>query len=400
MARTGLGRDFWIFWSGETISNLGSSITQFAIPLLVYKLTGSALFLGIGFAAAIVPNLLFGLLIGALVDRVDRKRLMIATDLLRAVVVISIPLAAGGGLLSVGWLYVAVFLTSTLSIFFDGAEFAAVPSLVGDRDIIEANGRIQASYAAASVIGPLAAGALLVLVPVEWLLLADALSFVVSAVALAFVARSFNRQAPAGEPTSIWADVMEGLRYVLRDPVLRSISLMMAIINVVSVTTYAQIVLFAKERYAASDAEVGLLYASGGVGVVVCSLLAGPLRRRWRFRTVALGALMLDGLLLAGLPLAPTLLFALPLWAFAIGAGNLFNINTGSLRQSLVPDRLLGRVISVARVLAWSAQPVGAVVGGIVVERSGNISLVYAVLGLLVFLVAFAFRIASPLGRA
>src|SRR5215213_2832912 len=126
--------DFWKFWVGQTISNLGSSFTDFALPLLIFKLTGSALNLAISSATTFLPYLLFGLVIGAWVDRVDRKRLMIVTDLLRALLLASIPLLAALDMLSVWWIYIAGFLISTLTIGFNSAEFAAIPSLVARGD--------------------------------------------------------------------------------------------------------------------------------------------------------------------------------------------------------------------------------------------------------------------------
>jgi len=166
--------DFWKFWTGETISNFGSSITQFALPLLLFKLTGSAVSLGLGFAMFGLPHLLFGLLIGAWADRLDRRRLMIVVDLLSAAVLVSVPLAAVAGLLSVWWIYAAIFAASTLGIFFQAAQFAAIPSLVERDKLVAANGQIQASFSAATVLGPLAAGALLTFIPLEDLLYVDA----------------------------------------------------------------------------------------------------------------------------------------------------------------------------------------------------------------------------------
>ena len=129
-----LTADFWKFWAGQTISNLGSSITLFALPLLVFKLTGSALDLGISTATTFLPYLLFGLIIGAWVDRVDRKRLMIATDIARGLVLASIPLLDAFGVLTILWIYAVGFVSTTLTIGFDSAEFAAIPSLVSRSD--------------------------------------------------------------------------------------------------------------------------------------------------------------------------------------------------------------------------------------------------------------------------
>ncbi|HVR88551.1 MAG TPA: MFS transporter [Candidatus Limnocylindria bacterium] len=391
--------DFRKFWFGETVSAFGTSFTQFAIPLLVFKLTGSAIYLAASAALFTIPHLLFGLLIGAWTDRTDRRRLMIATDLVSVAAVGSLPLAAAAGVLSVWWVLAVVLASSTLSIFFEAAQFGAIPSLVEEADLVTANGRIQASFAAASVLGPITAGVLLVVLPVQDLLVIDAATFLVSATTLGLIRRPFN--APLERPrTSIQQDVVEGLRYVLRHPVLRNISAMMALVNLVSVTAFAQLVLLAKQRYAATDAQIGLLFAAGGVGVFLCSLAAGPLRRRWSFGNVALGALMVSGLATVGLAFAPSFALAVALWGLSAGLGTLFNVNTGSLRQAIVPNHMLGRIITIAMVLAWSANPLGAMAGGIALDRTGDVQLVYAVVGCLMFVIPLYFRLFSPLGTA
>jgi MFS family permease len=396
-----LSGDFWKFWAGQTVSNLGSSFTFFALPLLVFKLTGSAVNLAATTAAYFLPYLLFGLVIGAWVDRVDRKRLMIATDIARAAVIASVPTLAAVDALSVWWIYAASFLTATLTIAFDSGEFAAIPSLVDRDDLVTANGRIQASYQGATVVGPILAGALLAGgLPVEDVLVADAASFLVSAAALATIGRSFNAPPDeAREATTLLRDVVEGLRYVLGNPVLRNISLMMALINFVGSTAWAQLVLFSKERLDASDPQVAALYSAGSVGVVCLSLAAGPIRRRLSFSTAALGALMLDGLLTTVLAGITSYWAALPLWAAIMGFGLFFNINTTSLRQSITPDHMLGRVVSIAGVLAWSAIPLGTLVGGWAIEATDNVALIYAVIGTVIFLIAFGFRF-TALGHA
>lgn len=391
--------DFWKFWSGETISSFGSSITVFALPLVVFNLTGSSVALGVTFAMFGLPHLFFGLLIGAWVDRVDRKRLMIIVDLLSATVVAALPFASAAGVLSIWWIYATAFTLATLGIFFQAAQFAAIPSLVARDQLVTANGRIQASFSAATVIGPLVAGALLAFIPIDALLYIDAATFVVSALALSLVVRPFNVAGERGRAT-LGEDVMEGLRYVLRHPVLRSISVMMALINFVGVTVFAQLVLFAKQRFGVSDSELGLLFAAHGAGVVLMSLVAGPLRSRWSFGNVALGALMLNGLATVALAFAPNYPLAVALSGLAAGLAILFNINTGSLRQAIVPSHMLGRIITIAMVLAWSANPLGATLGGVVVDRLGDAQIVYATIGATVFGIALYFRLFSPLGQA
>jgi MFS family permease len=175
---------------------------------------------------------------------------------------------------------------------------------------------------------------------------------------------------------------------------------MMALINFIGATTAAQLVLFAKERFAAGEGRVSLLFSAGGVGAIVLSLAAGPLRRRLPFAPVALGALLLSGALTVALAFTPFYWEALALQGVIVGLGTLFNINTGSLRQQIVPNHLLGRVISVAGVLAFAAIPLGTLAGGWAIERTGNVQLVYAVIGGLVGLLAVGFWRFSPLGHA
>jgi MFS family permease len=193
--------------------------------------------------------------------------------------------------------------------------------------------------------------------------------------------------------------VVEGLRYVLSHPVLRNIWLMMAMFNFVGATTIAQLVLFAKERLDASDSQVGLLFSAASAGVVVLSLLAGPIRRRLSFSVAALGALMLYGILTFVFAWIEMYWLALPLWSLISGLGLFFNINTISLRQEIVPSHMLGRVVSIAGVLAWSAIPLGTLLGGWLIETTGDVAAVYAGVGVLTFLIAFSFRF-TALGHA
>jgi predicted MFS family arabinose efflux permease len=399
---TRLSLDFWKFWAGQTVSNLGSSFTQWAVPLLVFKLTHSPVSLGIATAATFLPYLLFGLVLGAWMDRVDRKRAMVALDTLNAIVILSVPLVATYWHLSVWWIYGVTFIQSSVFIAFSAGEFAAIPSLVATDDLVTANGRIQATFSAAQVAGPLLAGLLVSFMPIQWVMAFDAGSFAVSALSLSLIRKSFNvpSEGEAKAPTSILGDVKEGLRYVIGHPVLRNISLMMALINFVGATTFTQLVLFARDRLSVGPRGVGVLFAAGSAGVVVTGLLAGRLRKRFSFTTLAMTSLMLMGAMEIAFAGMRWFAAALPLWAAASGLGILFNINTGSLRQAIVPNHMLSRIMSIASVLAWSAIPAGALVGGWVVKATGNVALVYGVIGIVNICIAAFFRYFTALGDA
>ncbi|HEV3124936.1 MAG TPA: MFS transporter [Candidatus Dormibacteraeota bacterium] len=393
-----LGRDFQLFFGGQLLSNLGSSVTLFLLPLVVFVLTGSALNLAVTTAAEFVPYLLFGLVIGAIVDRLPRRRLMILADIARAGVIASIPVLSELGHLHVEWIYGVGFVSSVLTIFFNNAEFAAIPCLVGRDDLVRANGRVSAAYAVTGVIGPLLAGLLLAALSPSTVLYVDAGSFAVSAMTLALIRTVFD--AASRGRTRIREDVAEGLRFVLGNPVLRSISAMMALINFFSTSiVFGQLVFFAKRHLDASDSEVGWMYAAGSLGVVLVGLGAGRLRQRWSFGRAALGGLFVSGAFMVAMANTSRFWIGAALWMGAAGAGQMLDINTLSLRQAITPPELLGRVLSVASVLAWSAIPLGGLVGGYAISRSGNVAAVYIGCGVMQMLLAAMFAL-GPLGHA
>jgi hypothetical protein len=231
------------------------------------------------------------------------------------------------------------------------------------------------------------------------LLFVDAGTFLLSAFALLSIRKSFNTADPPAASDTLpssrlrrtLADVRDGLRYVVGHPVLRNISLMMALINFFGSAPAAQMVFFAKERLDATDTEVGVLFAFGSAGVVLVGLTAGRIRAHLSFAVTALGALVVSGLTMAALGMTTSFWLALPLAAATNGFGLLLNINTGALRQAITPPHLFGRVISIAGVLAWSAIPLGALLGAWAIEATDDVALVFVASGLLTAGIALAF---------
>ena len=395
--------DFPRFWAGQTVSNLGSSITLFALPLLVYELTGSAINLALTMAAQFVPHLLFGLFIGAWVDRLDRKRLMIVVDLLRAGAISTIPLLAAFDALTVWWIYGTGFVMSTLTIFFDSSQFAAVPSLVPKRELVSANGRIQATFSAAQVAGPLLAGLLVSLVPLEGVVLVDASTFVISAITLGMISTRFNSADEDGEPrtpSTIRHDVLTGLRYVMRNPVLRNLSLMMGFANLLAATIYSQIVLFADLQLGATRSQTAFIFAAGAAGMTVFGLMAGRIRKRFGFTSVAKWALILESLLFVALGLMTNPWLGMIAFALIEGHAILFQVQATSMRQLIAPQNMLGRVMTIATVIAWSVIPLGSYLGGLAIEATGRPDLVYVTLGAFSLLIPLIFFTFTELRRA
>lgn len=401
----GLDRAFWCYWVAQTTSSLGSSIAMFALPLIVFQLTGSGVALGVGFAVSLLPQLLFGLIVGALGDRFDRRRVLVFTDVGRAAVVAVIPVLALFGILHVWIIYAVLFVQSVLAIFFQTACTAGVPKLVGKRLLVQANSRLQAGNSAAMIAGPFLAGFAVAVLPVVDLLFVESATFLISALMILAVRRPLNdaRQQAGDDDLAtpvqrILADVRAGLSYVWQHPTLRNIALMMAVINFAGTTITAQLPLFVHDRFGSDDAVLAWFYASAGVGILLVSALAGPVHRRLRLRTALFACLVADGALTVVLGLATNRWWALVVWALASGAGVLFNIFSLSLRQAIVPDELLSRVMSVAAVIAWSAIPLGALAGGVLMEFVGQPGLVYSAIGCLTLVVVAVFS-RTDLGR-
>ncbi len=180
---------------------------------------------------------------------------------------------------------------------------------------------------------------------------------------------------------------------------LRTITLLLTLLNVVGPTTRVQLVLFAKQRLDASDAQVGLLSAAASVGVLLGSLAIGRLTRRWPLGRAALGAVMLQALLLIAFAQTRQYWAALPLWGLLAGAGVVVDIGVMSLRQAVTPDHLLGRVTTVSRTIGFVAIPLSTLLGGVLIDRLGNpstssgqaVSLIYSAIGVLTLLIGLAF---------
>jgi MFS family permease len=391
--------DFQLFWTSQTISSVGSSFTTFALPLLVFKLTGSAVGLALTTVTGFLPYLLFGLVIGAWVDRLDRRKAMIFADLTRLVLIGTIPTLAWLGALQLPWVYGVAFLNTTMWIVCTAAESAAIPSLVAKPGLMTANGRLQGSYAAAQVLGPLLAGALIGGgLPVTAVFAVDSVSFAISAAILAFVRTPFNLDRPHRRESGVLNDVRTGLTYVFTNPVLRGVALVAALFNLLGATTWSQLVLFAHTRLTASDGRISLVYAGASAGSALILLAAGRLNRRFSFLVMTLGALVLWSVLVLALALSTNFWIAAAAWSAAAGLPSLYAVRTLSLRQEIVPEHLLARVQTIAQVLAWSAQPLGALAGAWVIQATGHISAVYAGCALLVLATALSYW--HPLKRA
>lgn len=386
---SGIARtDFRWYLVGQAVSTFGSSCTGFILPLLAFNLTGSATALGVATVCVYLPYALVGLPIGALADRWDRRTVLIASDLGRAVVIGLVPLLQALGRLNFSAILLVILAHSTLRIFFEAAQFAVLPSLVAKEQLTAANGRAQAAYNSAAVFGPVIAGVLLVRLHPADVLWVDILSFLFSAGCITRIATDLT--GTPGPRRRLRREIREGLNLVFSNPLLRNITIVAILVNVFTGPYWAESIYVAKVRIGASDSEIGLMFAASGLGVVVAGLLAGRVSKRFSFGQVTCSALVLLGVSIVGFCLTTSLVVAIAFAGLARAGAVTFGVSTSSLRQRVVPRHLLGRIMTIALVCAWTAQPVGAAAATGLIALFDSPATIVGVGGLLVVVTGIA----------
>ena len=394
---------FLTFWAGQAISQVGSEVSLLALPLAaVLTLHADAAQMGVLGAAGRAPYLVFGLFAGVWVDRLRRRPLLIAADVGRFLLLATIPLAALLGTLGIAQLVLVTFAVGALGVFFDAAYQSFLPVLVTRDKLVEGNAKLESSASIARIAGPSVAGALVQLLSPAITIAVDALSFLVSAVSLAF-ARA-EEPAPARRSSrSVWGDIGEGLRALVELPTVRVLVAYIAATNIFGGAILAVYVLYLTRDLGLTPAAVGLVLAAAGPGALLGSVAAGRLSGRLGMgRTLVGSTLLCDGKLVL-IPLALVLpAVALPLLLaerFLHGLTRaVFEVNQISFRQAVVPDNLLGRVNASVRFVVWGLMPIGFLLGGVLGELIGNWgTLVAATVGTL--LLATPLMVLSPLRR-
>jgi len=366
-AFTGLSRPFAIFLTGLTISKLGDALYTFALPWIAYDLTGSAVVMGTLYATEIIPILLFGSLAGVFVDRLDRRRLMITGDLLRALIVALIPVLGGLGLLQIWHLYVVAFALSMITLMFDVATTIAIPELAG-KDLTRANAAHQLIMQIGSMAGPALAGLVIASLGGYGAMWLNSVSFGGTLLAL-LTLPPFRSDRAAATAGGVLAGMVEGFRWLWGNAVIKVLSLQAMIGNFGFGMVSAVLMFYLRDILGLSSGVSGLNYSMLGVGGILGSLAIVPLARRYR-RGQLYPALLLFGM--AGLLIMATLR---TWWAPGLGFGMVSACNVAwvvlstSVRQEKIPSELMGRVLSFTRVLSTAAMPVGATLGGLLVEQ-------------------------------
>lgn len=382
-------RDFTKLWAGQTVSIFGTMLTRIALPLTaLLALDSSPLEQGFLQAVQAGPVLVAGLFAGVWVDRLRRRPVMIAADLARAALLFSIPAAAFAGALTMVQLYIVAAAAAAFTALFDAAYPAYLPTLVGRENIIEGNSKLTASASVAEMGGFAAAGALVQFLSGPLAMLVDAVTFVVSAFSLAWIRTPEPEPQPKELRESATREAIEGLSVVWRDPSLRALVACSTTIRLAGGAFGALYMLFAVRDLGLSPTAAGVIAGCGGVGSLAGSVLAEPALRRLGAKATLIVGFALGGAFQALVPLAHGTalragLFLLTAQIIGDGFYTIAFVNDVSLRQLLVPDRLLGRVSATANVLGVVAMPIGALAGGIIGQlASPRAALAVAALGL------------------
>lgn len=367
--------NFLKLWAGSTVSLFGSQITFLALPFTAVLLHASAAQMsGLVFAETL-PSLLIGLFAGVWVDRLPHRPLLIITDVGRALLLCSIPLLALLDRLNFFDLFIVAFLLGTLNFFFDTAYAAFLPTIVERKQLVDGNSKLEMSSLLANMAGPGLAGWLIQLVTAPLAILIDAGSFLVSALAL-WTIHTSRDQTRSETQSSFWHDLVEGVRTILSNPVLRSIAACGATLNFFGGITDVVRVLFFVQTLHLNAIYFGLMFS-----VASLSALVGAICNTWITRKLGIGpTILLSAFTLAagwlfiplagGSPALETTMIILGALLFGI-SNTLFNVNELSVRQQTTPDRLLGRVGAGMQFVSVGTLPLGALLGGVLGEHFG-----------------------------
>lgn len=359
-------RDYLLLWSGQIISSLGTQLSLLAFPLLILALTKSPAQAGIVGTLRALPYIVLSLPAGALVDRWNRKKIMIYCDAGRALCMLSIPLAAVVGHMTLFQIYGVALLEGSLAVFFSLASAASLTNVVAKAQLPEAMGRYQATEGVMLLIGPLLGGILYSIANVLPFFM-DAMSYVVSAVSLCFIATSFQKEHLTTTPKHLGADIIEGLVWLWQQPLILFLAVLSGGVNVF-LASFPLIVIVLAQQQHASPFTIGLIFAIGGCGGIAGALLGGVIKKRFRFGQV-IGGILWSWVVFWALYLVVSNLIVLGIIATIFFFSEpVYNVVQFSHRLSLIPDRLQGRVNSAFRLIAFSGPPLGLALTGMLLQ--------------------------------
>ncbi len=365
-------RDYMFLWGGQLVSTLGTGVSSIAFPLLVLALTRSAAQAGLLAAVQSLPYLVFSLPAGALVDRWDRKRVMVLCDAGRALCLASIPLAALLGHLTVAQLYLVALVEGSLFVFFNLAEVACLPRVVPTAQLPQASAQNEGGSIAATLIGPPLGTLLFGLAGRTVPFLVDAVSYAASVATLLRIRTRFQEERPPAPRRPLLPAIREGLAWLWGHPLIRYMAFLTGGLNLVNTASTLIVIVLARAHHL-PDALIGLIFTIASIGGIAGSLLAPRIQRRFGFGTVITATVWASTLAWPLLALVPNPLLLGLVIAVPFMTSPIYNAVQFSYRISLIPDHLQGRVNSSFRLLAFGGQPLGAALSGLLIAARGPV---------------------------
>lgn len=397
MAAAGLGRNFGALWAANSVSTLGDGMVAAAAPLLVASVSDDPVLVGLAVFVQQLPWLLFSLVSGVLIDRVDKRRLIVVVDVLRGVLTAALALAVWWGHASIPVIYGIAFLLGTGETLAENAAATLVPAVVAPELLPRANSRLHGSYFVLNKFAGRPLGAALFVLAAAVPFGLDATSFLVSAVLIAMV-RGVREERPSAPPPgrSVRADIADGVRWLWHEPVIRTLAIALCLMNVTLTAGFSIMVLYARDRLGMGDVGFGLLLSASAVGGVFGALWAPRLQTRFRASLLLRIGLVVETLTHVGLALATTAWAAASvLVAFGVHSSVFAGVET-TFRQRRVPEELRGRVQSVFMMFAIGGNVFGALLGGPLARRHGVTAPFWCSAAAMAALTAVAWR---PFGR-
>ncbi|WP_228717868.1 MFS transporter [Kitasatospora acidiphila] len=362
-------RDFMLLWGGQTVSEMGSAVTQVALPLVaVVALKASTFQVGLLTAATTAAFALIALPAGALVDRGSKRSIMIVCDLLRLLLIGSLPLAAALGALTMTQLYLVALAAGVCTVFFDVSYQSYLPSLVRTEQLMDANGKLGTTGAFSQLGGPSLGSGLVAAFGAAGAMTADAISYALSVASVFGIRKREEPPRARRADETLRSQIAEGLRFVVHHKILRRIVACTGISNLFSGMNTALAMVFLIRVLHVRPAFTGLIMAGGAIGGIAGGMLAGRLAKRFgSARIIWMSALSFS---------APQAIVAaawrgwgvllVPLgWSITYFAVMVYNIAQVSYRQSVTPPELMGRMNAAVRWVVWGTMPIGGILGGL-----------------------------------
>jgi len=368
-----LGSAYWRLWTASTISNLGDGMFLVALPLLAARTTDSAFEVSLVTAFSMLPWLLVSLHAGAIVDRSDKRKLLITGDMFRGALILVLTIIVAMDAVQIWMLWVLALCLGVAEVLFDNAAQAILPSIVDADQLEKANGRRYSAELTANIfLGTPLGGALFALA--IWLPFGvDAVSYLAAAILVIPLRGTFKETRDSEYPTTTLSqEVREGFRWLWNSRILRGMALALACTNLGLGMTPGLFILYVKEELHVGEqwygAMLGIMALGGIAAGLVGERIIARLGKIGTLYAMAVGWMMV----MATIGLVPRLAVVLVAETLGVFAVTLWNIGTVSLRQQLVPAAVFGRVNSVYRWFAWGAMPVGAAIGGIIAQNSNQ----------------------------